>query len=106
MAEIKELENLKTKIGSGEFYQSAKGNVMFDPTSVNSKILELTDKKLTLENNLQLSSSVQLVEGFTKFEKHTRPLLSVSLVSGSIVGLVFVGIFIVFKSLRAMLSRG
>ena len=43
-----------------------KGNVMFDPTIVNSKIVELTKEKITLQNNLALVNSVQVIEGFFK----------------------------------------
>src|SRR5688572_20575798 len=36
--EISDMEEFKQKIISGAFFQSARGNVMFDPTTVNSKI--------------------------------------------------------------------
>ena len=89
--EIADMQSFKVKISSGEFFQSNKGNVMFDPTSVNSKILELTEKKIGFENELQLSSSVHVVDDFTRFQKQVRPKLSLSLVAGSFVGLFFVG---------------
>lgn len=101
--EIKDIEKLKLKIATGDFFQSTRGNVMFDPTTVNSKILELTKEKLTLQNNLALVNSVQIVEGFTRYERPVSPNFSLSLVSGSLVGLTFVAIFIAFKSLRRLL---
>ena len=102
-AEIKDMEEFKEKLTSGTFFERARGNVMFDPTTVNSKILDLTKERITLQNDLELANSVQVIEGFTKFERPTSPRLFVSLISGSFVGLVFVGIFIFIKSVRKIL---
>jgi hypothetical protein len=101
--EIKDMERFKEKIVSGTFYETVKGNVMFDPTTVNSKILELTKEKLTLQNNLEVINSVHVIEGFSQFDRPSSPQLSVSLVSGSLVGLFFVGCLIAFKSIRRLL---
>ncbi len=101
--EISDMEEFKSKIYSGDFFQTVKGNVMFDPTTVNSKILDLKEKKLTYQNSLALSNSVQVIEGFTKFENPTKPKLSISLAAGSFIGLVFVGILIAYKSIRKLL---
>lgn len=102
--EIKDMEEFKIKIFSGDFFRSNKGNVMFDPTTVNSKILELIEKKISYQNNLEIVNSVQVIDGFTQFEKPTRPRLSLSLMSGALVGLFFVGLLIAFKSIRKLLS--
>lgn len=101
--EIRELEELKKNISNGSFFQTAKGNIMFDPTTVNSKILELTKERITLQNNLALVNSVQVIEGFTKFDRPTNPKLSVSLIAGAMIGLFISGIFIAFKSIRKLL---
>jgi hypothetical protein len=102
-AEISDMEKFKAKIASGEFFQAAKGNVSFDPTTVNSKILELTKEKITLENNFKLANSVQVIEGFSKYEHPSKPKLAVSLISGSFVGLFFVSMLILFKTIRRLL---
>ncbi|HYI78967.1 MAG TPA: Wzz/FepE/Etk N-terminal domain-containing protein [Chryseolinea sp.] len=102
--EIKDMEEFKQKIVSGAFFQAAKGNVMFDPTSVNSKILELTKEKLNLQNSLALSNSVQVIEGFSKFQRPSSPKLSLSIIAGSFVGLFFVGALIAFKSVRRLVK--
>lgn len=102
-AEIKDMEEFKDKLSSGTFFERARGNVMFDPTTVNSKILDLTKERLNLQNSLELSNSVQVIEGFTKFERPSSPRLFVSLISGSFVGLFFVGVFIAIKSIRKVL---
>ena len=102
--EINDMDAFKEQIVSGSFFRSAQGNVMFDPTNVNSKIMELTKEKITMQNELELVNSVQVIEGFTKYERPVRPRLSVSLISGSFVGLVFVSILIAFKSIRRILQ--
>src|SRR5688572_33461823 len=101
--EINDLAEFKSRISSGDFFEKTKGNVNFDPTTVNSKILDLTEKKIAYENGLQLSNSVQVIEGFTKFEGASRPKLSVSLVSGSMLGLAFVVAVLALKFIRRAL---
>ncbi|MEO8471035.1 MAG: hypothetical protein ABI477_02540 [Chryseolinea sp.] len=103
--EIKALEDMKTSISTGVFFQSAKGNVMFDPTVVNSKILELIDKKIGYENSLRLSDSVQVIEGFTSFEQQKSPKLLVSLISGAGLGMIFILIIVCYKSIRVILTK-
>jgi hypothetical protein len=98
------MEELKRKISSGDFFQAAKGNVMFDPTTVNSKILELTEKKIGYQNSLQLSSSVQVVDGFTEFKKHSKPKLSILMISGATFGLTVAGLIVLIRLIRSLLS--
>jgi hypothetical protein len=102
--EIKDLEVLKADVYTGDFFRKANGNAEFDPTTINSKILELTKEKINSQHYLDLANSVHLVEGFTRFQKPSKPKLSVSLVGGSLVGLFFVGVLIAFKSIRKILS--
>ena len=102
--EINDLSEFKQSISSGDFFERTRGNVNFDPTTVNSKILDLTDKKVQYENSLQLINSVQLVEGFAKFEKESKPKLLTSILGGSILGLLIIGAVIVLKGIRKLLS--
>jgi uncharacterized protein involved in exopolysaccharide biosynthesis len=101
--EIKDLESLKAKIYNGDFFQNSKNGVMFDPTVVNTKIIDLTREKIKYQNDLELVNSVQLLEGFTRFDKPVKPLLSLSLVAGSSIGILLVIIFLAFKSIRKLL---
>lgn len=100
--EIKSLEKFKTEIGDGSFFSRTKGDVMFDPTSVNSKIVSLTQEREELKEKLTLISSVEIVEGFTEFDKPIWPKKSVSLAAGATLGLFLVGIMIAFKSIRKL----
>jgi hypothetical protein len=102
--EIKDLEDFKESISNGSFFQTTRGNVMFDPTTVNSKILELSERKIQLENGLALSNSVQVIEGFTHFKKESKPKMSVSIVSGVLLGFILIGVFFTFKGLQRLLD--
>jgi uncharacterized protein involved in exopolysaccharide biosynthesis len=103
--ELLALEQLKIKITNGEFVRGAKGNlVLFDPTTVHSKIVELNKERTLLKNTLETINSIQLVEGFTVFEKPVSPKLSYSLAGGASFGLFFVGMVIAFKGIRKMIN--
>ena len=77
---------------------------MFDPTTVNSKIVELTEKKINYENNLQLSNSVQVIDGFSEFRKESKPRLNFSLTGGAVFGLFLVGLFFTYKGVQKILT--
>jgi len=98
--EIASLEEFKNKIYKGDFFTSAKGTIMLDPTLLNTAIIDLTKEKIEYENDLQIVESVQVVEGFTILNNPTSPKLSVALASGSFVGLFFVAMLIAFKGVR------
>ncbi len=101
--EIKHLEQMKKNIADGTFFEKTKGSVMFDPTTVNSKIIELTEKKIANQNAFALANSVQVIEGFAKFDRPTKPKLSISIFVGAMIGLFFSAMFIAFKSIRKLL---
>jgi len=103
--ELVDLNDLKSRIANGQVTQSSKDNlILFDPTTVNTKILDLNKEKINLQNQLEIVNSIQVVEGFTVFEKPVSPKLSISLVAGSSIGLFFVALIIGFKSLRKIVS--
>lgn len=103
--ELIDLEELKDNISNGKMSQSSKDNlILFDPTTVNTKILELNKEKIGLQNALETVNSVQLVDGFTVFEKPVSPKLSISLVAGASVGLFLVALLIGFRSLRKIVQ--
>jgi hypothetical protein len=102
--ELIDLVELKITINSGKISQTGKDNlVLFDPTTVNSKILELNKEKIKLQNALETVNKFQLVDGFIVFEKPVSPQLSVSLAAGASMGLIFVALFLGFKSLRKII---
>lgn len=103
--ELVDLNELKSRIANGQITQSGKDNlILFDPTTVNTKILDLNKERINLQNSLETVNSVQLVEGFTVFEKPVSPRLSISLSAGASFGLFIVALIIGFKSLRKIVS--
>jgi uncharacterized protein involved in exopolysaccharide biosynthesis len=92
--EISDLEGLKERMLKGNFFESPKGNIMFDPTVINSKIIELTKEKINDENALILADNVQVIEGFTAFSQPLWPRKSISIIIGSILGLLIAAIVI------------
>lgn len=103
--ELVDLNDLKSRIANGQVTQSSKDNlILFDPTTVNTKILDLNKEKINLQNQLEIVNSIQMVEGFTVFEKPISPKLSISLSAGASFGLFFVALLIGFKSLRKIVS--
>lgn len=100
--EIQSLEKFKTRIFDGTIFDNSKGNIMIDPGEINSKIIELTKEKLSLEKELSLISNAQVVEGFTQYLHPAKPNRIISLAAGSSLGLIFVGMLIAFKWIRKM----
>ncbi len=103
--ELIDLTELKSKITNVQITQSSKDNlVLFDPTTVNTKIIDLNKEKLHLQNSLETVNSIQLVDGFTVFEKPVSPKLSVSAGAGASFGLLLVVLILAFRSLSKIVS--
>lgn len=101
--EIKSLESLKERFYEGSFFREKKdGSILFDPTEINSKIIELTEKKHEYQNELELVESVQVIQPFIALQKPVSPNLALTISAGAFFGMVMVGIFIAFKSVRKL----
>jgi LPS O-antigen subunit length determinant protein (WzzB/FepE family) len=105
-SELSDLSQLKIKIANGTITQSGKDNVVvFDPTTVNSKILELNKEKITLQNSMETVKSVQLVSGFNKFIKPVSPKLSSSIAIGSFIGFFCAILIVALKYLSKFIHQ-
>ncbi len=105
-SELYDLNQLKIKIANGSILQSGKDNVfVFDPTTVNSKILELNKEKITLQNSMETVNSVQLVSGFNKFIKPVSPKLSSSIAIGSFIGFISALLIVALKYLSKFIHQ-
>ncbi|MBT1704584.1 hypothetical protein [Chryseosolibacter indicus] len=101
--EIKSLESLKERFYEGSFFREKKdGSILFDPTEINSKIIELTEKKHEYQNELDLVQSVQVIQPFIALQNPVSPNLALTISAGAFFGMVMVGIFIAFKSVRKL----
>lgn len=83
--EIEKLEDVKERIGAGD-YRQISGMVMVNPADVYKQTVELYREKFTLEEELRLVNSVQLVEGFSPLNRHVSPKLSLLLPAGLVSG--------------------
>jgi hypothetical protein len=103
--EISSLDSLKKRLFSGQpIYSKSAEMMLVDPTNIYSKIIELNKEQINYRNGLELVNSIQLVEGFTVYNKPVSPKLSISLVAGSSLGIFFVLALIAFKSLRKVVE--
>jgi hypothetical protein len=99
--EINSLDSLKKRLFTGQpIYSKSSEMMLVDPTNIYSKILDLNKEQIGFKNSLELVNSIQLVEGFTVYNKPVSPKLSISLVAGASVGLFLVALLIGFKSLK------
>lgn len=83
--EIGKLEDVKQRISAGD-YRQVSGMVMVNPADVYKQTVELYREKFTLEEELRLVNSVQLVEGFSPLNRHVSPKLSLLLPAGLVSG--------------------
>jgi hypothetical protein len=103
--EISSLDSLKKRLFSGQpIYSKSAEMMLVDPTNIYSKIIELNKEQINYRNGLELVNSIQLVEGFTVYNKPVSPKLSISLIAGSSLGIFFVFVLIAFKAVRKLVK--
>lgn len=99
--ELNELEKLRARFLEGKLYNGLEAKtILFDPTSINSRILDLTREKLNNQIKLSSLDTIQLIQGFTNFSKPIGPSLLKNVGGGAIVGLFLALITIAFKAFR------
>jgi hypothetical protein len=103
--ELKSLEDFKQSIYSGKFIEQAKGNIMFDPTTVNSKIIELKKERINYLNSLELVNSVQVVEGFTKFDRPVNGRKFLSAFVGGMAGCILAFMIMGIRALNVAVKK-
>jgi hypothetical protein len=105
--EIHSLDSLKIRLFSGQpIYAKSSEMLLVEPTSIYSKIVELTKEQIKYKNELELSDSIQLIEGFTVFQKPAQPKLSILLLIGFFGGFfAAIGLLIFTRLLRLANSK-
>jgi hypothetical protein len=103
--EVQILEALRTDIAKGTFYERIKGNVSFDLTMVNSKILEMTERVISLQNDLINASGIQVVEGFTMSTKPVTPNRNKLMWFGILIGLIAAAMLIAILEIYPLIRK-
>ena len=94
--EISSLDSLKKRLLNGHPVNKSAETLILDPSIIPSKIIELNKQKIDFQNSLELSDSIQLVEGFTVFEKPDKLNLLVHLAIGFVGGFFIALVYLMF----------
>lgn len=96
--EINTLEEFKKRIYKDDFFASTKGNIMFDPSEISTKIFVLTQEKMGYEEKLTMTADgVRVVSDFVPFSKPVSPNRNLMLLVSAFIGLFSASIVIAFK---------
>lgn len=95
-AEGQELDSLKDRVNEGIVSDRQGDNlVLLDPANIYSQALETFKEEVQYQEDLELIESIQLIEGFTPFNKPVRPKMIISVPGGLGTGL-FIALAIIF----------
>lgn len=97
--EIQSLEVLKQNMYSGDFIGKTKGNIMFDPTIVNTKIIDLKRHLFNYRDSLELVNSVEVIDGFTSFNTPIAVRKKTATLVGAFLGGLLAFTIIAFRAL-------
>lgn len=105
-AEIAKLDSTRDKVtsmlGNGNGHSSS---LIVDISGLNKQRIDLNEKLLYLQQDLKLASAVQVIQGFSKFNKPAGPNKIVWLGLGLIGGLAFAFIFTIIHSTKEKLKK-
>ena len=83
---------------------NGSGTFLTDPASVNEMIVNLYEKRLGIDENLRFIDDIQVIEGFTRFDKPDSPKLSICLVVGFAAGLLIAIGIVAVRGVQARLG--
>jgi hypothetical protein len=83
--ELRSIDSLKQMLFQSGQFKAEK--LMFDPAALFTEGVNLTKLRWEAQQELELASTINLVEGFTAFQKPKSPKLSVMIVLGFFLGL-------------------
>jgi LPS O-antigen subunit length determinant protein (WzzB/FepE family) len=103
--QIADLNNLKGSLRRlVENGGNGSGAFLTDPASVNEMIVNLYEKRLGIDENLRFIDDIQVIEGFTRFDKPDSPKLSICLVVGFAAGLLVAIGIVAFRGVQSRLA--
>lgn len=99
-----ELDSLKDLINTKLINGDRNNLVLLDPSNVYEQAIKTYKEELIYQERLALIESIQLIEGFTAFNKPLRPRLILSLAVGLFTVLILAFAFICFRETRLYLK--
>ena len=88
--EISKLDSTKSIVSrSLNSLSTASPRVMIDVSGLNTQSIALAEKLTNYRDALHFVEAIQVVQGFTKYAKPTKPRLIIFIVVGGIAGLLF-----------------
>ncbi len=86
----------------------AKGDglnvIMIDPANMYAGSIAMFEKELELRRELMLIDNIQVIEGFTVFEKPVTPLFRL-LLAGPVIGLLLAVLIIMIKEINKYMKK-
>lgn len=101
--EIEDLTILKTNLNNMlSAKKTNEGSSIFlsDVGRTSTNIVELHEKLIKLQEDMQLASDFTVIKKFTKFKKRSSPRLSYAVLSGSVIAIIFALFISLFPLIR------
>ncbi len=105
-SQITDLNSLKGSLR--RLVENGGGNAgafLTDPASINEIIVTLYEKRLSIDENLRFIDDIQVIEGFTRFDKPDSPKLSICLLVGFAAGLLVAIAIVAIRGVQARLGE-
>jgi hypothetical protein len=78
--------------------------VILDPAGINRQLVELKEKNLAYQEELQFTNAVQVLQSFSKFNKPTGPKLLPWIIMGLLVFLSLAFLYTIYRTLSDKLK--
>jgi hypothetical protein len=99
-SELKKLDSLNLLFASKQLITGNNGNLsMVGPGDFKAMVIHLTEKRLSVEDELRFAAPVRVFQGFTAFRNPVEPSLRLSLMLGFLGALVLALVLIMVKNL-------
>jgi hypothetical protein len=102
--EIHFLDSLKKRASAGASLHTRSAEAGLDPATLYPRVIDLNKELITYKNSLELADSIQLIEGFTAYDKPASRRMLMQLAIGFFAGL-FAAIGLLLATQLVKLSR-
>ena len=103
--EIKRLDSVKNTVQHILDGKRPGGSLVIDAPGISRQLIEMNEKYLSYKEDLHYSTSVQVIQGFGKFQRPAGNNLLVWLILGVVPGLAIAYVLALFHSLNRKLKQ-